>query len=68
MSDNALGGVGIAPSSSGRVISQWRTAASYNTADAIVSAAAGMSFGDILLLEAQEYDPVGGQYYWPVKW
>lgn len=67
MSDNTLGGVGIAPSSSGRVISQWRTAASYNTADAIVSAAAGMSFGDILLLEAQEYDPVGGQYYWPVE-
>jgi hypothetical protein len=67
MSDNALGGVGIAPSASGRVISQWRTAASYNTADAIVSAAAGMTFGDILLLEAQEYDPVGGAYFWPVE-
>ena len=26
-----------------------------------------MSFGDILLLEAQEYDPVGGLYYWPVE-
>jgi hypothetical protein len=67
MVDNTLGGVGIAPAASARVISQWRTAASYNTADAIVSAAADMAFGDVLLLEAQEYDPVGGLYYWPVE-
>lgn len=67
MVDNALGGVGIAPSATGRVISQWRTAASYNTADAILAAAAGMAFGDVMLLEAQEYDPVGGLYYWPVE-
>src|SRR5262249_46361847 len=67
MVDNTLGGVGIAPSASGRVISQQRTAASYNTADAILDAVAHMAFGDVLLLEAQEYDPVGGAYYWPVE-
>lgn len=67
MVDNALGGVGIAPAASGRVVSQQRTAMSYNTPDAILSAVAGMAFGDVLLLEAQEYDPVGGLYYWPVE-
>jgi len=67
MVDNTVGGVGIAPSASGRVVSQQRTAASYNTADAILDAVANMAFGDVLLLEAQEYDPVGGAYYWPVE-
>jgi serine protease len=67
MVDNALGGVGIAPTATARVISQQRTAASYNTADAIVAAVATMAFGDVLLLEAQEYDPVGGAYFWPVE-
>ena len=65
MVDNALGGVGIAPAAGARVISQYRPA--YNTADAILDAAANMAFGDVLLLEAQEYDPVGGLYYWPVE-
>jgi serine protease len=51
--DNAKGDVGIAPSATARVISQWRTAATFNTADTIVAAAAAMSFGDVLLLEAQ---------------
>ena len=67
MVDNDKGGVGIAPASTGRVISQWRTAAIYNTPDAILDAVANMSFGDVLLLEAQEYDPVGGAYFWPVE-
>lgn len=67
MVDNTIGGVGIAPSASGRVVSQQRTAASYNTADAILDAVAHMAFGDVLLLEAQEYDPKGGAYYWPVE-
>ncbi|HSY50612.1 MAG TPA: S8 family peptidase [Thermoanaerobaculia bacterium] len=66
MVDNTQGGVGIAPSARGRVVSQWRTAG-YNTPDAILDAAAHMSFGDVLLLEAQEHDPVGGLYYWPVE-
>lgn len=66
MVDNNLGGVGIAPASAGRVISQHRPSG-YNTADAIVDAVANMAFGDVLLLEAQETDPVGGQYYWPVE-
>jgi hypothetical protein len=67
MADNTVGGVGIAPQSTGRVVSQWRTAASYNTADAILNAVSVMAFGDVLLLEAQEYDPVSHSYYWPVE-
>ena len=51
--DNTIGGVGIAPRASARVVSQWRTASSYNTADAILSAANVMQSGDVLLLEAQ---------------
>jgi hypothetical protein len=53
MVDNTIGGVGIAPRASARVVSQWRTATSYNTAEAILSAAAVMQSGDVLLLEAQ---------------
>jgi serine protease len=67
MVDNTIGGVGIAPSSAGRVVSQQRTSASYNTPDAILDAAAHLSFGDIMIIEAQEYDPVSGTYYWPVE-
>ena len=36
-----------------RVVSQWRTASTYNTAAAILSAEQAMSAGDVLLLEAQ---------------
>jgi serine protease len=74
MVDNTLGGVGVAPQAAGRVISQWRTAESFNTADAILDAAANMAFGDVLLLEAHEYDPKSSgstpyndAYYWPVE-
>ncbi|WP_427006575.1 S8 family peptidase [Pseudarthrobacter sp. H2] len=51
--DNAVGDVGIAPGAAGRVVSQWRDPASYNSAAAILSAAQAMSAGDVLLLEAQ---------------
>lgn len=64
--DNTIGGVGIAPAGVGRVISQHQPGG-YNTAAAIIGAVAEMAFGDVLLLEAQEYDPVGGLYYWPVE-
>jgi hypothetical protein len=53
MVDNTIGGVGIAPYASARVVSQWRNASTYNTAEAILSAAAAMKTGDVLLLEAQ---------------
>jgi serine protease len=66
MVDNTVGGVGIAPSAAGRVVSQWRTAG-YNTVDAILDAVAHMAFGDVLLLEAQDHDPVSGQGLWPVE-
>jgi len=51
--DNTLGIVGMAPKASARVVSQYRTATSYSTAQAILSAAQTMSPGDVLLLEAQ---------------
>jgi len=67
MLNNRKGGVGIAPSANGRVVSQWRLSGSYNTAEAISDAAANMAFGDVLLLEAQEYDPKGGGDLLPVE-
>lgn len=64
--DNTLGGVGIAPGATARVVSQWRTAATYNTAEAILSAVGAMSYGDVLLLEAQTtYSTASG--YVPVE-
>lgn len=52
--DNTIGDVGISPNvSSARVVSQYRTSTNYNNADTIVSAAGVLSFGDVLLLEAQ---------------
>lgn len=51
--DNTIGIVGIAPGARTRVVSEWRTLADYNTADAIVSAVSVMEPGDVLLLEAQ---------------
>ncbi len=69
MVDNKVGGVGVAPSANGRVVSQWRTpnSKSPNNADAIVSAIASMAFGDVLLLEAQDLDPAGAKSWWPVE-
>lgn len=55
--DNDIGGIGIATSSTTRVISQWRTDNTFSTADAIVDAAAAMKAGDVLLLEAQTSHP-----------
>ena len=51
--DNMLGCVGITPAlASVNVIGQWRTAADYDIADAILDACGRMGFGDVLLLEA----------------
>ena len=55
--DNTLGGVGIAPRAGARVVSQYRTATDYDTAEAIISAVRAMDFGDVLLLEAQTTHP-----------
>lgn len=35
------------------MLSEWRTATSFNRTDAIVAAASAMSFADVLLLESQ---------------
>ena len=66
MVDNMVGGVGHVPKTWGRVISQHQPNG-YNTASAILGAATVMRPGDVLLLEAQEWDPVSGKYYWPVS-
>ena len=55
--DNDLGCVGITPNiPSIRVVSEWRDEddVTRNTGDAILSAVATMSFGDVLLLETQD--------------
>ncbi|KAL1839259.1 hypothetical protein VTJ49DRAFT_1696 [Mycothermus thermophilus] len=67
MVDNQLGGIGIIPAAKGYVISQHRDDFTYNTAEAILEAAEHLSAGDIILIEAQEYDPKDGLYYWPVE-
>jgi hypothetical protein len=61
--DNTIGDVGIVPHVTARVISQFRPA--FNTPDAITSAISVMSFGDVLLLEAQV--STGGSTYLPVE-
>lgn len=48
-----------------RVVSQYRSATNYDTADAILDAAANMDFGHVLLLEAQT--TMGGSGYVPVE-
>jgi serine protease len=63
--DNALGGVGIVTGAGARVVSQWRTASTYSTAEAILSAVAALNFGDVLLLEAQT--TVAGSSFLPVE-
>lgn len=63
--DNQRGGIGIAPAATCRVVSQWRTSTTYNTAAAILSAGQSMSAGDVLLLEAQT--TVGSQQRLPVE-
>lgn len=63
--DNTVGDVGIATHASTRVISEWRTAATYNTADAVLAAAATMAFGDVLLLETQYWG--GTNPPWPTE-
>ena len=59
MQDNRTGGIGIAPAGEVRVVSEIQNNAGYRRIfAAIQEAIANMSFGDILLLEGQEYDPV----------
>jgi subtilisin family serine protease len=63
--DNMIGGIGIAPAATCRVVSQWRTSTNYNTAAAILSAGQAMSRGDVLLLEAQT--TLGSQSNLPIE-
>ena len=69
MVDNQKGGVGIVPKAKGAVVSQWAndSVTEANTPAAILAAVNHMKFGDILLLEAQETDPVSGTYFWPLE-
>ena len=67
--DNDLGGVGIAPGCTTRVVSQWRSDNDndYGTAAAILDAAKHMEPGDVLLLEAQTTYPTSGEKMVPVE-
>jgi hypothetical protein len=67
MQDNSLGGIGITPKAEGTVISQWRPNGSFNTPDAIMAAIDHLSFGDVLLLEAQSFDILYTERVWPVE-
>jgi len=56
--DNQIGDIGIAPHSSGRVVSEFQTTGgTLNRPDAIMSAIKALNFGDVLLLEAQTAKP-----------
>lgn len=61
MVNNTVGGVGIAPKCSGRVISQHQDDG-YNTAAAIMDAICRMEFGNVLLLKAQEQEQDSGPF------
>lgn len=54
-SDNQVGCIGICPEATLAVVSEFRDDGSYNTADALITAAAGLSFGDVVLIEAQAH-------------
>ncbi len=67
MQDNMVGGVGIVPAATCKVVSQKRAANPdrFNTAEAILDAAGKMRRGDVLLLEAQT--TVAGSSELPVE-
>jgi Subtilase family len=64
--DNTTGVIGIAPAATARVVSQWRSEAVFNTAEAILSAVTSMNAGDVLLVEAQTTYP-GAAGFLPVE-
>lgn len=54
--DNGIGCVGIAPHlATVRVVSQWRTETSSSIGLAVLDAIGVMAYGDVLLIEAQQY-------------
>ncbi|HEY1872628.1 MAG TPA: S8 family serine peptidase, partial [Chitinophagaceae bacterium] len=62
-----IGETGITPRANVYVVSQWRPDGAPNTADAIMTAIDNLSFGDIILLEAQVFDPSESLQLWPVE-
>ncbi|HKH59652.1 MAG TPA: hypothetical protein VKA49_02415, partial [Flavitalea sp.] len=67
MRENNSGGLGITPQVKGSIVSQWRPDRRLNTADAIMTAIQHLSFGDILLLEAQTSEVDAPASFWPVE-
>ena len=67
MRENNSGGLGITPQVNGSIVSQWRPDRRLNTADAIMTAVQHLSFGDILLLEAQTSEIDAPASFWPVE-
>jgi hypothetical protein len=60
-------GSGIAPGTNAYFVSQWRPDGNFNTADAILTAISELSFGDIILLEAQVLEYPHTNKLWPVE-
>ena len=62
--DNTRGGIGIAPNiASINVVSYWNS----DRLSALLSAIANLSFGDVLLIEAQLAEPVNGWNLMPIE-
>jgi len=66
MADNQVGGLGIARGASPRVVSQWQPTG-FDNYRAILSASSDMPPGDVLLLEAQDFDPDRDDSQWPIN-
>jgi len=67
MVDNAIGGVGIAPTAKGNLVSVLRgDNPNPNNPEAILDATSRMSAGDVLLLEMQVANDPGTEY-WPAE-
>lgn len=65
---NAWGVRGIAHGASLMFVPAGTTTGGYNPAGAILTAAAALSAGDVLLIEQQTAGPNGGEKYVPLEW
>jgi len=67
MKKNKSRGSGITPEAKGYVVSQWRPAGYLNNADAIMAALDHVSYGDIILLQAQVRGLSPSKKLWPIE-
>ena len=67
MKQNDNKGSGITPNVKSYVVSQWRPDGHLNNPDAIMAALSHLSFGDIILIQAQVRGLSAGKRLWPVE-